>query len=108
MDSYLLDGKNFRGYLSIDELIAKAYNMNWGVGLTPQILVEENEEYLLNSWELIKTEPYEENKKLYIEEGLKWLKTKYGFNNRWSMMIYCRDAYERFIEFNKELMEFAL
>ena len=51
---------------------------------------------------MIKTEPYEENEKLYVEEGLKWIKKKYGFNSRWQMMQYSKLFYEKFFEYFPE------
>ena len=72
--NFLFDGNNFRGYLSECELIARAYANDWAAAITTQVLAEEDESYLLNKNQLIKTESYEENLQLYIDEGLKWIK----------------------------------
>jgi hypothetical protein len=100
--NFLFDGDNFRGYLSESEIIARAYANDWAAAITTQVIAEEEESYLLNQNELIKTESYEENIQLYIDEGLKWVKKKYGFNNRWQMMQYSKLFYDKFFEYFPE------
>ena len=99
---FLFDGDNFRGYLSESEIIAKAYANDWAAAITTKVFSEHDESYLLDRNLLIKTEPYEENEKLYVEEGLKWIKKKYGFNSRWQMMQYSKLFYEKFFEYFPE------
>ncbi len=100
--NFLFDGNNFRGYLSESETIAKVYANDWAAGITTQVVAEEDESYLLNKSQLIKTESYEENLQLYVDEGLKWIKKKYGFNSRWQMMQYSKLFYEKFFEYFPE------
>jgi len=99
---FLFDGNNFRGYLSESEVIAKAYANDWAAAITTKIFAEEDETYLLNKSNLIKTESYNENFKLYIDEGLKWVHKKYGFNSRWQMMQYVKLFYDKFFEYYPE------
>ncbi len=103
--NFLFDGDNFRGYLSESEIIAKAYANDWAAAITTYVASDEEESYLLNLNKLIKTESYEENLKLYVDEGLKWIKTKYGFNNRWQMMQYSKLFYDKFFEYFPEEIE---
>ena len=100
--NFLFDGANFRGYGSENELIAKAYANDWAAAITAEIFVGENESYLLNQADLIKTEGYEENLRLYLEEGGRWMRNKYGFNSHWSMQQYVKSFYDRFFEFHPE------
>ena len=100
--NFLFDGDNFRGYLSESEIIAKAYANDWAAAISTEVVSEEEETYLLNKNKLIKTESYEENLKLYIDEGLNWIKKKYGFNSRWQMMQYSKLFYENFFEYFPE------
>ena len=100
--NFLFDGDNFRGYLSESEIIAKAYANDWAAAISTEVVSEEEETYLLNKSKLIKTESYEENLKLYIDEGLNWIKKKYGFNSRWQMMQYSKLFYENFFEYFPE------
>lgn len=97
--SFLFDGSNFRGYLQESEIIAKAYANDWAAAITTQVMAEHEETYLLNKNKLIKTESYESNLQLYIDEGLKWIKKKYGFNSRWQMMQYSKLFYDNFFEY---------
>ena len=60
-------------------MIAKAYVNDWAAAITSSVYVEENESYLLEKSDLIKTEKYQENIKLYLDEGRAWIKQKYGF-----------------------------
>lgn len=105
---FLFDGTNFRGYGLEHELIAKAYINNWAAAITKKVISSENESHLLNKSDLIKTEPYESNLRLYIEEGKKWMKRKYGFNSHWSMQQYSKCFYDLFFEANPEYLKFKL
>ena len=104
----LFDGNNFRGYGADYELIAKAYLNDWGAAITSEAWVEENESYLLNQADLIKTESYEENMRLYIAEGKEWMRRKYGFNSRWSMQMYVKFFYDQFFQYFPELEEYKI
>ena len=97
--NFLFDGNNFRGYLSECELIARAYANDWAAAITTLVIAEEDESLLLNKNLQIKTESYEENLKLYVDEGLRWIKKKYGFNSRWQMIGYTKLFYEKFFEY---------
>ena len=72
------------------------------------MFAEENESYLLNKADLIRTESYDENIKLYIEEGQNWLRRKYGFNSRWSMQQYAKSFYDSFFDFYPEYKKFKV
>ena len=94
---FLYDGSNFRGYGLDSELIAKAYANNFAAAITNKVYLEENEDYLLNHHDLIKTDSYSENLKLFYKEGLRWMKRKYGFNNRWLLQNYVKLFYDDFL-----------
>jgi hypothetical protein len=100
--NFLFDGDNFRGYLSESEIIAKAYANDWAAAITTKVYAEEDESYLLDKSKLIKTESYEKNLQLYVDEGLGWSKKKYGFNSRWQMMQYSKLFYDKFFEYFPE------
>ena len=104
----LFDGNNFRGYGLESELIAKAYMNDWAAAITSEVWIEENENYLLNQNEIIRTENFNKNLKLYIEEGLEWMKNKYGFRSKWSIQMYVKNFYEAFFENNPDLKKFKL
>jgi len=105
---FLFDGSNFRGYGSESELIAKAYANDWAAAITSEVWAGENESHLLEQADLIKTEGYEENLKLYVEEGRRWMRNKYGFNSRWSMQQYVKSFYDRFFEFHPEYKTYQI
>ena len=106
--NFIFDGTNFRGYFSESELIAKAYANNWAAAITSKVFAEENESYLLKKSDLIKTENYDENIRLYLQEGLIWLRRKYGFNSRWSMQQYVKSFYDSFFNYNPELKRYKI
>ncbi len=106
--SFLYDGTNFRGYSFESELIAKAYANDWAAAITAEVWAEENESHLLNQADLIKTEGYEENLKLYVEEGRRRMRNKYGFNSRWSMQQYVKSFYDHFFEFHPEFKPYRI
>ena len=97
--NFLFDGNNFRGYLQESEIIAKTYANDWAAAITTKVYAEEDETYLIDKSKLIKTESYEKNLELYVDEGLKWVKKKYGFNSRWQMMQYSQLFYNKFFEY---------
>ena len=99
---FLFDGNNFRGYLSESEIIAKAYANDWAAAITIEVYAEEDESYLFDKSKFIKTESYEKNLQLYVDEGLKWVKKKYGFNSKWQMMQYSQLFYENFFKYYPE------
>ena len=106
--NFLFDGTNFRGYCSESELIAKAYSNYWAAAITSEAFSNENESYLLNHSELIKTENYEQNIMLYVQEGKKWMKRKYGFSSKWSMNSYVKHFYESFFNFHPEYNNYKI
>ncbi len=106
--NFLYDGNNFRGYGTESEIIAKAYINNWGAAITSDIIISENENYLIQKSKLIKTEPYDLNMRLYIKEGLSWMKKKYGFKNRWFMQMYVKTFYDKFFELNPKLKKYKI
>jgi hypothetical protein len=100
--NFLFDGSNFRGYATESELIAKGYANDWAAAITNLAWAEENETHLLTKADLIRTETYETNIRLYLEEGRSWMRRKYGFNSRWSMQRYVKFFYDQFFEFHPE------
>ena len=106
--NFLFDGTNFRGYGLESEIIAKAYSNHWSVAITRSVWREENEEYLLNLSHVIKTDKYDKNLKLYIDEGKKWMKKKYGFKSKWDMIFYAKSFYDNFFIKNKNLIKYKI
>jgi hypothetical protein len=106
--NFLYDGTNFRGFHAETELVAKGYANNWASGITTCAWAEENESHLLKRADLIKTDSYETNLKLYVTEGLAWMKRKYGFNSRWQMQMYAKFWYEKFFEYHPEFAAFKI
>ena len=105
---FLYDGTNFRGYGSEHELIAKAYANDWAAAITSQVWAEENESHLLDHADQIKTESHQMNLELYISEGRRWMKKKYGFNSHWSMLQYARCFYDKFFDFHPEFIQYKI
>ncbi len=101
--NFLFDGNNFRGYGTESELIAKAYSNHWAAGITNQVWAEENEKYLKEMHSKIKTNTFEENNKLVMEESREWMREKYGFKSKWSLQMYVKTFYDRFFTYYPEL-----
>jgi len=102
-DDFWLDGTNFRGFLGETEIIAKGYANDWASAITTEIFVGENELILSAFYEYIDTEKPEFNDDLYVNEGLAWVRRKYGFSSRWRMNDYAKSMYENFFRYNTEL-----
>ena len=106
--NFLFDGNNFRGFGADSELILKAYKNNMAAAITAEVWIEENEKYLLNKNSLIKTEPFSKNIKLYISEGLNWMKKKYKFESRWDMHLHVKKLYDDFFKKNIKLLKYKI
>jgi hypothetical protein len=106
--NFLYDGTNFRGYLSDIELVVKAYANDFAAGLTRVVHFRERVELIRNKAEVMRTDPQDVNLKAVVEEGLSWLKRKYGFRSRWQMQQYARLFYEEFFRLNPSLAAQAL
>jgi hypothetical protein len=104
----LFDGNNFRGYGTEQELIAKSYLNDFAAGITSRVMANENEDYLLQLSDLIKTDTYEENKRLYLAEGLQWMRKKYGFQSHWDLNSYAKNCYERFFDDHPDLERYRV
>lgn len=105
---FLFDGNNFRGYLSEIEIIAKSYANDWAAAITTHVFSSEDETFLLNKNQEIKTDNFEQNLKLYLSEGLSWIKKKYGFNSRWQMMQYSKLFYDKFFDYFPEEKKYKI
>jgi hypothetical protein len=46
--------------------------------------------------------------RLYIKEGLRWMKEKYGFKSKWSMQMYVKTFYDKFFEINPTLKKYKI
>ena len=99
----LFDGNNFRGWGLETELIAKGYANNWASGITSEVMIEENNSLLLEKSDLIKTEKFDENFTLYVNEGKEWMRNKYGFKSKWDMIFYAKSFYNDFFKKIKTL-----
>ena len=106
--NFIFDGNNFRGYGTETELIAKGYANDYASAITRSVWAEENENYLKEKVEIIKTENYDRNLELYLKEGLKWMKVKYGFNSKWDMTNYAKIYYDAFFRNYPEQIDYKL
>jgi hypothetical protein len=106
--NFLFDGTNFRGYGAESELIAKAYINDFAAAITKDAWAEEDQTHLQKHADLIKTENYEANISLYIEEGNNWMKSKYGFSSKWHMQQYVQLFYDKFFEFHPEELKYKI
>jgi len=104
----LFDGSNFRGYGTDSELIAKSYANGYACAITSKVWAEENNSYLLNQSDLIKTDNYNKNLQLWVKEGFNWMQRKYGFKSKWDLNFYVKSFYDRFFEQNKNLLKYKI
>lgn len=105
---HLFDNENFRGYLSFVELAVKVYGNDLALAVSTDLIIREREDYLLSLSELIQTEPYKENRNLWITEGMSWLLRKYGFRDRWSLENIARILHNDFLQRNPNYKSTAI
>ena len=100
--NYLYDGTNFRGYDTDIEIIAKAYANDMAVGVTRKATFHEDDTLTDRMAMEMRTDAQAVNRPLMFEEGMRWLRRKYGFNSRWCANTYVQAFYNRFFETHPE------
>ncbi len=105
---FLYDGSNFHGHFCDIEVVVKGYANDWATGLTNLCRFRERTELLKTKAAVMRTTPYEENQRLVIEEGRRWMKNKYGFSSRWQIQQYAHLFYEDFFRLNPDLEKYRL
>ena len=100
--NYLYDGTNFRGYDTDIEIIAKAYANDMAAGITRRASFREDDTLTDRKALAMKTDAQAVNRSAMYDEGLRWLRRKYGFNSRWSAIAYVQTFYNRFFESHPE------
>lgn len=104
----VFDNQNFRGYLSFTDLAVKIYANNFCVAVSDFITFKENETYLQSQYQLIGTEPIEENSRLLLNEGKVWLAKKYGLHEGRSLELMARLLFEEFFRANPKHIPFRI
>ena len=95
---YFFDGTNFRGYDTDIELVAKAYANDFAAGITKRATFKEDKDLTDRMAATMKTDPQRVNRPAMYEEGQRWMRRKYGFNSRWSMVTYAKAFYNEFFD----------
>jgi len=96
------DHDNFRGYLTSLDLCFRALANDHCVGITNCLAFHENESYLLERADLIKTEALHLHTQLMISEGTDWLRKKYGIDDKWSFAQIVRLLHAQFTQENPD------
>ena len=104
----LFDGSNFRGYGADSELIGKAYVNDYACGITNEVWAFENNSYLIDQSDLIRTDNYNKNLDLWLNEGKQWMRLQYGFNNKWDLNFYTKNLYDNFFKLNSSLNKYKI
>jgi len=99
----VFDNDNFRGYLSFIYLAIEIYANNLCMVGSNLISFSENEDFLINNFNLIETESIDENKNLLIKEGLLILGKKYGLESRLGLELIGRLLFEEFKKVNPDI-----
>lgn len=106
--SEFFDYSNFRGFLTSLELAFRAYANGKCVGISNHLVLRENETYIIEKADLMRTEPMEDNLKRFVEEGEVWLRTKYGIRDPWDFAQIVRLLFDQFLVEHPQLKRFAL
>jgi hypothetical protein len=107
-DTLLFDGSNFRSYGTDTELIVKGYINDYATALSTACMLSEDHELLKSRADLIRTDPYDVNARKVFEEGLQWMRRKYGFTTRLQFQEYAKLWYDRFFALYPALDEHRL
>lgn len=99
--NYFYDGTNFRGYDADTELIIKAYLNDYAVAVTSAVKFHEQLDLTDKNAEVMKTDRQIEHQRLMYEEGLEWMRRKYGFTSKFGMRNWVQKAYKKFMRRNR-------
>lgn len=102
------DANNFRGFLTSLELAFRAYANGKCVGVTKHLVLRENQSYLIEKADLLKTDPLEENLRMFVAEGEEWLHRKYGVKDSWDFAQVVRLLFTQFLVENPHRRPIAL
>lgn len=106
--NYFYDGTNFRGYDADTELIIKAYLNDYALALTSRVQFREQLDLTDKNAAVMKTEKKKLHQQLMYEEGLAWMKRKYGFDSKLEMRDWARKVYKKFMRRNKDYRKFKI
>ena len=103
--NYFYDGSNFRGYDADTELIYKCYQSGYCTVVTDSVVFREDHDLMADNADKIKTERQAVHRKLMYEEGLKWMKEKYGFKTKWDMRALVANEMKEYVVNHSDLLE---
>lgn len=96
--NYFYDGTNFRAYDADTELIIKSYTNDFAAAITSRVHFREKSDLTDQNALVMKTERQAVHKKLMYEEGLAWMKKKYGFSRKEQMRSWAMTEYRAFMK----------
>lgn len=105
--NYFYDGGNFRGYYDDIELIAKAYHRDYAAAITSRVIFREDEELARDNIEQIKTDEQSFARRQMYEDGLVWMRQKYGFIHKGQFKEWVEREYRDFMRRNPEYQQLA-
>jgi hypothetical protein len=105
MYGYIYDGTNFRGYDTDTEILVKCYQNDMFPAITSKVYVEEKVNQTNENHEVMKTEKTKDHQKLFYEEGMVWLKKKYGFDGKIPMRKLLDKSCSDFFNNNPEIIK---
>ena len=106
--NYLYDGSNFRGYYDDIEVIVRTYQANFAVGITAKATFREAEELTLKHAKTMKTDAQAVSRRLMMEEGLVWMKEKYGFADKGAFKEWAFNEYNKFMKRNPDYQKLSI
>jgi len=99
-EDFLYDGTNFRGYGIDTELMMKAFSNDWAFTVTSKTSHQEEYNLTDKNYVAMKTDSHNTHRALMWQEGLKWFKNKYGFNDKYGLTRMLQEEYKKFFERN--------
>lgn len=106
--NYLYDGDNFRGYYDDVEVILRAYQNNFGAAITSKASFLEDEDITLQNATVMKTDGQALSRQRMYEEGLVWMKQKYGFKDKGPFKEWAFNEYSNFMKRNPDYQNLSI
>ncbi len=106
--NYFYDGTNFRGYDADTEIIIRGYQHDYATAVTSRAKFREDLDLTDKNADVMKTERKLLHQRLMYEEGLAWMRKKYGFRSKLEMRDWAVREYKDFLQRNPKYEELSI
>lgn len=106
--NYFYDGTNFRGYDADTEIIIRGYQNDFATAVTSRAKFREDLDLTDKNADVMRTEHKLLHQRLMYEEGLEWMRQKYGFRSKLEMRDWAVREYNSWLKRNPKYEQLSI